>query len=105
MAANKHKNLSRLDTARVRPRSVPEEQSSAVVELGDMGEHIEKLKHVSSVTKKLADLLGGQLQGLSGTSPVLRGFEIVCIGSDPNIPANLNGAAGERIEEAFEGMP
>lgn len=52
---------------------------SAIVELGDMGDHIEKLKLVSLGTQKLVDLLVGQLQGLSGTVPVLHGFEIVRI--------------------------
>ena len=52
---------------------------SAAIELEDIGDHIEKLRQVTTVTHKLVDLLGSQLQGLSMTVPVFRGLEIVCV--------------------------
>ena len=47
-------------------------------ELGGISDHIGKLRQVTSTTETLMDLLVRQLQGLSVTIPVLRGFEIVC---------------------------
>lgn len=76
MGKNKRQNLAHLDTTNIHGAS-DEGQGSVVSGLGDMGDHIEKLKHVASTMQKLANLLGDQLQGLSGTIPVLHGLEIV----------------------------
>ena len=77
----------------------PGGQDSAVVELRDMGDHIEKLKQVSLTTQKLVNLLGDQLQGLSGSIPILRGFEIVCVQLHPIVLARSEwGAIAERIK-------
>jgi len=54
-------------------------------ELGDISDHIGKLRQVTLTTQTLISLLGNQLQGLSVTIPVLRGFEIVCVPSHPII--------------------
>jgi len=86
MGKNKlHRTLTPLDTG-VHGSAI-KGQGSAVIELGDMGDHIDKLKQVSLMNQKLANLLGDQLQGLSGTIPVLRGFEIVCVRPHPIILA------------------
>jgi hypothetical protein len=74
---NKRQNLPPLDTAVPCPTS--EGRGSAAAELGGLGDHIKKLRQVSSTTQKLVSLLGDQLQGLSSTIPVLRGFEVVCV--------------------------
>jgi hypothetical protein len=55
----------------------PEGQESDVVGLEGMEDHIEKLRRVSVSTKNLMNLLGDQLQRLSATVPIIRGFEIV----------------------------
>ena len=77
MSKNKRNGLPSLNTGGHRPAT--EGEGSSIVELGDMGDHIAKLKQVSLGTQKLVNLLVDQLQGLSGTIPVLNGFEIVCI--------------------------
>ena len=102
MGRNKHKILTPLDTTSIHGPAT-KGQGSAIVELGDMGDHIDKLKQVSDATQQLADLLVGQLRGLSGTVPVLRGFEIVCFfGSILSSWLDLSGAIDERIEGALE---
>lgn len=71
-----------------RPPSIPtqmgrtaKERGSATVELEDLRDHIASLRQVALATQKLANLLGGQPQGLSRTIPVLRGFQAVCLQS------------------------
>ena len=80
MGKGKLKNLTPLDTT-VAHQPAAEGQGSEAVGLEGMGDHIEKLKQVSGATKTLMGLLGGQLQVLSATIPVLRGFDIVCVQS------------------------
>lgn len=47
-------------------------------ELVGIGDHMAKLRQVAATTQTLAGLLGGQLQELLVTIPILRGFELVC---------------------------
>lgn len=77
MGKNKHNSLTPLDTSSAGPHRGGPTAEGQVVSLGEMGDHIEKLKQVSVTAKSLMNLLGDQLQGLSATIPVLRGFEIV----------------------------
>lgn len=78
---NRQKALAPLDTTGTTSANEPAVNGGAseVVGLGDMEDHIQTLKQVSETTKNLMNLLGGQLQELSATIPVLRGFDIVCV--------------------------
>ena len=86
MGNDKRTTLAPLDTTNVHGRT-PQGQKSAVVELGDMGDHIKKLKQVSVTAGCLITLLGDQIQVLSRTVPLLRGFEIVRGRSHPIVLA------------------
>ena len=69
-----------LDMGKTKTRDrAAEGRESDAIELSEMPDHIGKLRQVSTTTKSLIKLLGEQLQGLSETIPVLRGFEIVCV--------------------------
>jgi hypothetical protein len=75
MGDDRRTALAPLNTADVRSESAQKGQESAVV---DMCDHIKKLKQVSGTAKSLIALLGDQIQVLSRSIPVRRGFEIVC---------------------------
>ena len=76
MTRNRQKALTPLDTGTV-TREPEEKPGSEAVGLGGMGDHIKQLKQVSGATKNLMNMLGDQLQQLSATIPMLRGFELV----------------------------
>jgi len=65
-------------------------------DLGNIGDHITKLRQVASTTETLVNFLGGQLQGLSVTIPILRGFEIVCARLRPIILVDPSRVVGTR---------
>jgi len=48
-----------------------------VSELRDIGGHVGKLRQTTLTTQTIVGFLANQLEGLSVTIPVLRGFEIV----------------------------
>jgi hypothetical protein len=85
MTKSKRRDLSSLDTNTHPPET--DGGSSAVIGLGDVGDHLAKLGCVSNTAQKLMNLLGEQLQGLSGTIPVLRGTETVRIRFHLNVLA------------------
>ena len=66
--------------------------------MGGLGDHIDRLRQVSSTTQKLVSLLGDQLQGLSTSIPVLRGFEVVCVQFHPVTYSGLTWIA-LKVEE------
>lgn len=85
MTKNKRKDLPPLNTNA--HRSETEGADPAVIGLGDVTDHLEKLGRVSSTTQKLMNLLGEQLQGLAWAIPVLRGTEAVRIQFHLNVLA------------------
>ena len=82
MGGNKRKELNPLDTNV--HGSATKGKGPTVVEMGDVGDHIEKLRQVSSTTEKLMKLVGDQLHVLSETVPVAHGFEVVRIQFHPS---------------------
>ena len=88
MSRQRRRNLPALDTDVTDPHgSTTGGQGSGVIELGDISDHLGKLKQVTLTTQRLVHLLGDQLQGLSGTIPVLRGLDIVGVQFRLIIPA------------------
>ena len=100
MTRGKHQNQSAPNTG-VNGLTTGRRSSS---ELGDIGDHVNKLRQVTLTTQALVGLLGGQLQGLSVTIPLLRGFEIVRANFVSLFRLELGRAVGGRIHGAFEKM-